>query len=147
MLAIAELRQIALKMNRSGLQDIEIAGDHYRIHLRCDPTPPVTRSTSTTSPAAGTTGAALPIAATPPAEAMITAQRPGIIWFTHPLNDQVIAKPGATICAEDLIALLGIGQLLLPVYSPISGTVQRQCVTNGTVVEFGTELIALSPGQ
>ena len=63
MLAIAELRQIALKMNRSGLQDIEIAGDHYRIHLRCDPTQPVTRSTSTASPAAMTTSAALPIAA------------------------------------------------------------------------------------
>lgn len=131
MLAIAQLRQIAHQMNRSGLHDIEIVNNHCRVRLRRDAPHPVM-------------AAPIALSSPPPAGATITAPGPGIIWFSHPLNDQPLSKPGDTVVSGDVVALLGIGHLLLPVRAPASGVVQQPCLTNGCVVEYGTELITLS---
>ncbi|MCL2894525.1 acetyl-CoA carboxylase biotin carboxyl carrier protein [Brenneria tiliae] len=129
MLAIAELRQIASRMNQSGLRDIEIVDGRCRVRMRCDASRPAEVA---------------PTAAAQPACTTIAAPRPGIVWFSHPLNGRVIAEPGATVAAGELVALLGVGHLLLPVRSSAGGTVRQLCVADGCVVEYGTELMTLS---
>ncbi len=134
MLAIAELRQIAHKISQSGMQDIEIAGSHYRVRMRCAPRRPQPQPQAEPQP----------VAQAEPENKIITAQRPGIIWFTHPLNGKAISTPGETVKPGALLALLSIGHLMLPVRSPVGGTLLEHCAANGSVVEYGSELLALA---
>jgi acetyl-CoA carboxylase biotin carboxyl carrier protein len=68
----------------------------------------------------------------------------GILLHRHPMQEAQLAPCGSRIRAEQTVALLQIGALLLPIDAPRDGAVIDLLVPHGTLVGYGTAIIELS---
>ncbi len=131
MIAINEIRQIAQRMQRSGLENIEISGTDFSLRLRCD-----------NSRHSGPTDAQKP--ATPLA---IRAIKKGQFWTTHPMQEARVWQCGARVKAGDCLGFLQTGDLLLPVRSPQAGEIVNILASHGQRVGCGDLLYAIKPRE
>jgi acetyl-CoA carboxylase biotin carboxyl carrier protein len=69
----------------------------------------------------------------------------GRFLHRHPLSRTAMVAPGTQVTGGDIIGLLQIGVLLIPVAAPCAGQVAGHLVAEGTLVGYGTRLIALHP--
>jgi acetyl-CoA carboxylase biotin carboxyl carrier protein len=74
----------------------------------------------------------------------IAATSVGVFLDRHPLRDTPLAPPGTQVRAGQIVALLRIGQLLLPVAAHKNGTVARIIAPHGSTVGYGTALLELT---
>jgi acetyl-CoA carboxylase biotin carboxyl carrier protein len=79
-----------------------------------------------------------------PPEHTVAADTPGIFLHHHPLHSASLVKPGASVIAGQVLALLQIGSVLLAVRAPRAGRVEGYWVEHGAPVGYGTPLIELS---
>jgi len=129
MIAINEIRQIAQKMQSSGLGNIEISGKDFSLRLRC-----TDEELYRCLP--------LPKEAAPVA---IKAAKKGQFWATHPMQDKAPIAKGAWVEAGDCLGFLQFGDLYLPVRSPLAGEITRLAVASGETVGRGRGLFMLRP--
>jgi acetyl-CoA carboxylase biotin carboxyl carrier protein len=90
---------------------------------------PVTLLNGMTSPVARTVKVAAPVA--------------GVFLEFHPVRTSPLTRIGARVETGDCLALLQIGQLLVPVPSPADGVVTRVLVAARTTVGYGRELLEI----
>jgi acetyl-CoA carboxylase biotin carboxyl carrier protein len=74
----------------------------------------------------------------------VNAPAVGILLHHHPMQEAPLAPRGSRIRAGQTVALLQIGALLLPIDAPRDGAVTNLLVPHGTLVGYGTAVIALS---
>ncbi|UJD89089.1 acetyl-CoA carboxylase biotin carboxyl carrier protein subunit [Rahnella aquatilis] len=129
--ALSELRDIARKMRTSGLSQIELSGNGFRISMKYAPVSP----------------AILPCRM--PDETVLTAPDavcapfPGIVLLRHPLNKIPFTQPGEKVGKDALLGLLKVGVIYLPLRSPVQGVVESLFVEDGDCVEYGAEIFTL----
>lgn len=133
-LTINELRQVARKMQRSGLSGIEIRRGDYHVHLTYAPPPPVICTHA--EPVAH--------AVTPPALA-IRSMMPGHVLLQHPSDSSPYINQGMRVEKGALLALIKVGVIYLPLRSPAEGVVASLCVSQGDRVEYDSEIMTLQP--
>jgi acetyl-CoA carboxylase biotin carboxyl carrier protein len=73
-----------------------------------------------------------------------TAKSPGELLHAHPLQGRPLCAPGQALRTGEVLALLRVGELLLPVTAPQPGTFLRYRVAHGTVVGWGDAVADLS---
>lgn len=135
-LALKDLRNVAHKMRRSGLSQIEIGGNGYRVRLRFNPPAAALPAGEaiTPSPAAASTDAQT---------ASLRASMPGTVWLWHPSNGQPFAPLGSTVTQGEVLALLKVGLIFLPLRSPVDGAVDALRVAHGESVEYDSAILTL----
>lgn len=129
MIAINEIRQIARRMQASGLGDIEISGKDFSLRMRCDAHPPqrTLQQEATAKPVA------------------IKAAGKGVFLASHPMQSKILAAVGEQIKGGDCLGFLQQGDLLLPVRSPGAGEIARCLVNPGDTVGRSKVLFWLTP--
>ncbi|MCG8708524.1 acetyl-CoA carboxylase biotin carboxyl carrier protein subunit [Brenneria sp. 4F2] len=130
-LAFKDLRDVAHKMRQSGLSQIEIGGNGYRVRLKFDPVVVASgdRQTATPSSAAQTS--------------MLSAPMPGAVWLWHPSNGEPFAPIGSAVRQGEVLALLKVGLIYLPLRSPVDGVVDALQVSQGELVEYQSAILRL----
>lgn len=74
---------------------------------------------------------------------VVVAPSVGVFLHRHPLREDALAMPGEAVHAGQALGLLQIGSLLLPVTAQVDATVYELLVAHGTVVGYGTPLLAM----
>ena len=77
----------------------------------------------------------------------VTAPVAGVFLVHHPMRSAPLMRIGARVKAGDTVALLRIGQLLVPVKAPAGGVIVRVLVSDHSTVGYGCELIELGGRQ
>jgi biotin carboxyl carrier protein len=129
MIAINEIRQIARRMQASGLGDIEISGKDFSLRMRCD-----ARNAQRT-----------PQQDTSAKPVVIKAAGKGVFLASHPMQSKVLAAAGERVQGGDCLGFLQQGDLLLPVRSPGAGEIARCLVKPGDEVGRSKVLFWLTP--
>lgn len=122
MIAINEIRQIAQKMQASGLGKIEISSKDFTLRLHC-------------------ADSGQNVAVVRP----IKALKSGIFLTTHPMQSQPAVASGDRVKAGDCLGFLQAGGLLLPINSPRDGEITRLAVNNRERVGRGRVLFSIRP--
>lgn len=133
--ALSELRSVAQKMRKSGLSQIELRGNGFRVSMKYAPVSPAVlpgRVPEATP--------ALPALTAPDA---VCAPFPGIVLLQHPLNKIPFTQPGEKVGKDALLGLLKVGVIYLPLRSPVQGVVESLCVKDGDCVEYGAAIFRL----
>lgn len=133
--ALRELRDIARKMRQSGLSQIELRGNGFRVSVKYAPLSPAMLPLNVQD-----TAPALP--AIPDLDAL-RAPFPGIVLLQHPLNKIPFTRPGEKVGKDTLLGLLKVGVIYLPLRSPVQGVVESLAVEDGDCVEYGAEIFTL----
>ncbi|PKE29855.1 acetyl-CoA carboxylase biotin carboxyl carrier protein subunit [Rahnella sp. AA] len=133
--ALRELRDIARKMRQSGLSQIELRGNGFRVSVKYAPLSPAMLPLNVQD-----TAPALP--AIPDLDALC-APFPGIVLLQHPLNKIPFTRPGEKVGKDTLLGLLKVGVIYLPLRSPVQGVVESLAVEDGDCVEYGAEIFTL----
>lgn len=131
-LPLKQIRQLATKMRAARLHEIELCSEGWSLKMRYD---------------AYTESVALPAAAEPEEEKVmpLCAPLPGKVLLQHPGLTAAYVQPGQTVKHNELLALLKIGQLYLPLRSPADGVVKSIEVHQEQAVEYGSEIVLLTP--
>ena len=77
-------------------------------------------------------------------EHMVRADSVGRFQLAHPLRTEPLVTPGDVVSAGQVIGLLRAGPLLLPITAPEAGTVDSFCAADGSTVDYGAPLVAMS---
>lgn len=78
-----------------------------------------------------------------PDEQLLKTPGLGRLLLTHPQQNEVLASVGSRIEQGQLVALLQVGDLLLPVRSPKAGRLAAVLTTCGTTVGYGEAFMRL----
>ena len=133
--ALSELRSVAQKMRKSGLSQIELRGNGFRVSMKYAPVSPAVlpgRVPEATP--------ALPALTAPDA---VCAPFPGIVLLQHPISKIPFTQPGDKVGKDALLGLLKVGVIYLPLRSPVQGVVESLCVKDGDCVEYGAAIFRL----
>ncbi|WP_248800711.1 biotin/lipoyl-containing protein [Pseudomonas sp. MWU13-2105] len=84
-----------------------------------------------------------PEAVKAPDELLLKTPGLGRLLLTHPQQNVVLASVGSQVAQGQLVALLQVGDLLLPVRSQTSGRVAAVLVPCGTTVGYGQAFMRL----
>ena len=131
------LEQLSAWLAATDIALLELRGPGVHVRLRRDGALGVPMLDAA-PPDAGTAGR--------PPRFLAAASSVGVFLHAHPLNDALLAQPGAAVSAGQVLGLLQIGALLLPVTAPQDGTVIGTLVAHGERVGFGTPLVELALG-
>ncbi|GFM87849.1 hypothetical protein PSCICO_32480 [Pseudomonas cichorii] len=132
---IEEIRQLVADLTLAGLYGAEIEKPGFKLSLKrgvaCQTLPSLS----------------VEIAAAESASSTLDIKSSGIghLLDAHPDNGIVLAPPGSEVQVGQLVALLAVGNLILPVRSQHAGQVCSLLVPSGTAVGYGQPLIRLSP--
>ena len=130
MFKVKEIKAIARRLNRSGLECIEIKKGDYSLKMTCVPgqTPPSTDEITRTEPT---------VEVSPSLQVhTVEIPAPGRIWLQDPLTGKNIATDGEQVKVGDLLALLQMGPIQLPVRADANGTLALCSLQQGDRVEY-----------
>lgn len=133
--ALSELRSVAQKMRKSGLSQIELRGNGFRVSIKYAPVSPAILPCRVPDETP-----ALPALAAPDA---VCAPFPGIVLLQHPLSKIPFTQPGEKVGKDALLGLLKVGVIYLPLRSPVQGVVEPLSVKDGDCMEYGAEIFTL----
>ena len=86
---------------------------------------------------------AAPVAAKAMEEPLLKTPGLGRLLLTHPQQSEVLVSVGSRVEPGQLVALLQVGDLLLPVRSPKAGRLAAVLTTCGTTVGYGEAFMRL----
>ncbi|MBI6854223.1 hypothetical protein YA0002_15705 [Pseudomonas cichorii] len=131
---IEEIRQLAADLTLAGLSGAEVEKPGFKLSLKrglsgqLSPSPASVETTETGRGADTLT---------------IKSSGIGRLLDAHPDNGIVLAPPDSDVQVGQLVALLAVGNLILPVRSQHAGKVSSLLVPGGTTVGYGQPLISL----
>ncbi|MBX8534489.1 hypothetical protein K5D33_07100 [Pseudomonas cichorii] len=131
---IEEIRQLAADLALAGLSGAEVEKPGFKLSLKRGLTGKLSPSP-----------ASLDTTETGQDSNTLTIKSSGIgrLLDAHPDNGIVLAAPGSEVKVGQLVALLAVGNLILPVRSLHAGKVSSLLVPGGTTVGYGQPLISL----
>lgn len=136
-----ELASIAAAMARAGLARLELDGPGLRLVLERGPpsAPPESE---------GRTETAAPVPAEPerPAPQPLRSPGPGTFLRAHPFEDPLVAD-GETVAAGRVVALVRVGDVLLPVRTPMACRILGATAAEESLVGYGDPLLAVLPSK
>lgn len=133
---VGELAAIAAAMARAGLARLKLEGPGLYLVLERGP-----QSVSAEAAAAG----AVPSDLGRPQPVRLGSPGPGTLLWAHPLHEAPLAAEGEAVAAGRPVALVRVGDLLLPVRAPVAGVVVRALAEEGALVGWGDALFELRP--
>lgn len=133
---IEEIRQLAADLALAGLSGAEIEKPGFKLSLKRGVAHQASSSPASVDMAETGLNADAP---------EIKSSGIGRLLDAHPDNGIVLAPPGSEVQVGQLVALLTVGNLILPVRSQHAGKVSSLLVPSGTTVGYGQPLIRLSP--
>jgi glutaconyl-CoA/methylmalonyl-CoA decarboxylase subunit gamma len=128
------LPALIARLDVSGLGELEVRHDGWRVRLRRAP------ASLATAPASGTAQGAAAPAAEPPRQG---ATSPGVGYFTP--NDRT--PVGKKVAAGDVLGWVEVLGVRQEVVAPRDGVVGRYHAEAGQAVEYGQELAAVDGGR
>lgn len=130
------IQQIAAWLAATDIAQLELCGPGVALALRQDAGAVSVVDIDTAEPEAAAEAAAADLLT-------VTAPSVGVFLHRHPLREQPLAAPGTPVRAGQALGLLQIGLLLLPVPAPADGSVHELLAAHGSIVGYGTPLLAL----
>ena len=79
----------------------------------------------------------------PTPRTVVRAGSVGVVLLAHPLRTQPLVGVGQAVAAGQALALLRIGDVLLPVAAPRSGVVARIVAADGSAAGYGDPLVEI----
>jgi acetyl-CoA carboxylase biotin carboxyl carrier protein len=132
-----QIRQIAAWLAATDIGLLELRGPGQALLMRHDGDAVDIVETDGTAPSE---------AATTPADVnvlTVVAPSVGVFRHRHPMREDSLVELDARVTAGQALGLLQIGPLLIPVRAPADATVHGLLVADGSVVGYGTPLVAL----
>ncbi len=136
-LADGVIPALAARLAASGLGELEVRHDGWRVRLRREV---AGGSAASAMPAASGDGAARP-ASPAPATARRAATAPGVGYFTP--GERAVS--GRAVRAGDPLGWVDVLGVRQEVTAPHDGTVARLLAEAGQAVEYGEELVVVEP--
>ena len=138
----SDIRKYAGLMKELGLTGIEITDDNRSLRLECT-APARTGEVVYTAPAAE------PCAKASGEGDYISVKSPmvGVFYAAPAENAEPYITVGAPVSKGDTLCIIEAMKLMNEIYAEEEGTVLQICVTNGQVVEYGTELFRIKKGS
>jgi len=133
---ISEIRQLAERMGKAGLEELAITYQEMSLRMRFTPIPLYIEREA---PGQEVDNLTTPITESDPVQPVI-AQGPGYFLRQHPAHRQEYVGLGEAIKTGDLLGVVKMGQVYLPVYSPFDGQVVEIMATE-SVVEYGQAVV------
>ncbi len=141
------VRELADLLAETGLDEIEYAGNDWRVRVTRRAAGPIMMAAAGHAPAPAATAAAAPAAVA--AEAI--ADHPGIV--KSPMVGMVYTSPdpttppfvrvGDTITEGQTLLLIEAMKVFNPIKAPRAGKLTRMFVASGTPVEYGEPLVLI----
>lgn len=76
----------------------------------------------------------------------LTAPMVGVFYAAPAENADPFVQAGDKVKEGDVLCIIEAMKLMNEIRSEVNGTVEKICVTNGQVVEYGTELMRIRKG-
>jgi acetyl-CoA carboxylase biotin carboxyl carrier protein len=132
-----QIPHLAALLAATGIDTLELAGPAGRVFLGRSGAPAATVPALDAAAPGPEAGAA----------ATVTVASPGIGAFrrAHPLHEQPLAEEGSEVAAGQVLALLQVGDLLLPVRAPSGGILAAARRADGALTGFGDPLFDILP--
>ena len=127
---IEQIRQLVTELTEAGLSGAEIDKPGFKLSLKRGVAGQLNETADVTPG---------------PDVLQIKASGVGRLLHAHPDDGIVLAPLGSDIQIGQLVALLAVGNLLLPVRSQHAGQVAGVLMPDGETVGYGQPLISLSP--
>lgn len=135
-----ELVSIAAAMARAGLARLELDGPGLRLALERGPrSAPPEREVRTEA------AAPVPAEQERPAPQPLRSPGPGTFLRAHPLHEDPLAADGETVAAGQVVALVRVGDVLLPVRTPMACWILGATTAEESLVGYGDPLLAFLP--
>jgi len=132
-----QIRQIAAWLAATDIGLLELRGPGQALLMRHDGDAVDVVESDDTAPSE-------PAAATAEVDVLtVVAASVGVFRHRHPMREDSLVEPEARVKAGQALGLLQIGPLLIPVRAPADATVHNLLVADGSVVGYGTPLVAL----
>lgn len=142
-IAFKDVRDLVNRMRRSGLQEIEWRSSTWSVRLRNSDSAPCS-AISTVASAASIVKDIQPLTTkTVP----VCSPIPGYLLLHNVMSEQPLINHGMKVKKNDLLALIKVGPVYLPVRSPIDGIVDDIICSDGSILEYGTEIALLRPSE
>ncbi|MFT9215890.1 MAG: biotin/lipoyl-containing protein [Acetobacter malorum] len=137
-----EVVQISQWLNDAGLSSLELSNAHgTRLRISVGDYEP-----STTPPAAFVSPSALPHPEKAPStDIPVKAPYFGNVLLCNPVTKKEFAPEGSSVQAEDTVAMLQIGELMVPITAPQNGTVAQFIAKEGDLIGYGQTVLTLQP--
>ena len=133
-----DIRKYAGLMKELGLTGLEITEDNKVVRLECSQ--PVVTGTAAVQAAP----AAVPAPAAPAADyTSVKSPLVGVFYAASAENAAPYVKQGDPVKKGQILCIVEAMKMLNEITAEEDGTVLDVCVTNGQVVEFGTELFRI----
>lgn len=140
---ITDLRQLALHMAKARLDELAITQQGMSIRMRFRPSPFVENNEV---PTQETTHLTTPPSLEQDPRQPVLAQGPGYFLRHHPAHHREYISQGSIVKAGDMLGVVKMGQIYLPIYSPLDGEVVEVMATESQV-EYGQTVIVLKDGS
>ncbi|MGB0749610.1 MAG: acetyl-CoA carboxylase biotin carboxyl carrier protein [Magnetospiraceae bacterium] len=144
------IRGLADLLNDTGLSEVEVENDDWRIRVAKQ----ATHVTTATVPAPAAVAA--PVAAAPAAEAApaapedlaahpgaVTSPMVGVAYLSPEPGSADFVKEGDTVAEGATLLLIEAMKVFNPIHAPKAGKVKKILVESGSPVEFGEPLVIL----
>ncbi|MDI9505983.1 MAG: acetyl-CoA carboxylase, biotin carboxyl carrier protein [Bacillota bacterium] len=139
MMTDADIRRYAELMRELELSGFELSEGDKKIRLERSPggTPAVQKVHVTEQDA--------PVQEAPEEGAYVSVTSPivGLFYAAPAENAEPYVRPGDTVQKGQTLCIVEAMKLMNEIDAEESGVVEKVCVTNGQVVEFGTELFRI----
>jgi acetyl-CoA carboxylase biotin carboxyl carrier protein len=142
------VRALARLLEETGLTEIEVGGDGWRVRVAKNPTPTVASAAVAAAPAPSTPAPTIPAS---PSASESLASHPGVvkspmvgIAYTAPEpTAPPFVKVGDAVAEGQTVLLIEAMKVFNPIKAPRAGKVTRVFVGNGAPVEYGEPLLLI----
>jgi acetyl-CoA carboxylase biotin carboxyl carrier protein len=134
--------ELAERLRRHGLGEIEVARGDLRLRVRASPEASPTVEAPSRSDRAGTSGRAAP-ASPPTAGGSVGVASPAVGFFVFAEG----LGPGQAVVKGDALGHVEMLGVRHDVRAPRGGTVRNLVAESGEAVEYGQVVVELDPGE
>lgn len=145
-----DIRKYAGLMKELGLTGLEITEDNKMVRLECASSAAgatAGAAVSAAAPAAADAGASSAAASSPVKTAggiSITSPMVGVFYASPAENAEPYVTVGSSVKKGQTLCIIEAMKLMNEICAEEDGIISEICVTNGQVVEYGTELFRIA---
>jgi len=142
---LSEIKNLIALLRDSGINEIELAEGERSIRLRKDPTPIVHGANVVAAPIAAVAEAPKPAApAVKPASKTIQAPMVGTFYSAPSPDAKPFITVGDKVKKGQIVCIIEAMKTMNQIEAEIDGTITEMLIQDGSPVEYGEPLFALS---